>query len=81
MIAMPVGRWMFGVGSIIVWTTVVNALLLAYVGWGHQWFFDWSPLFMFVGVLLITAFISDHKVAFIVSGAAALLWWYYIVGF
>jgi len=80
LIAMPVGRWMFGLGSVLIWSTVINALLLAYVGWGSQWYFDWSPLFVFLGVLLLTAWISDHKVAFILSSVVALGWWYFIVG-
>ena len=71
---------MFLLGQILLWSTVVNAMLLAYVGLGSQWFFDWSPLFIFLAVLLMTAFISDHKVAFIASVVVALLWWYYIVG-
>ena len=71
---------MFFFGQLIIWMTVVNALLLAYIGWGSQLMFDWSPLLMFIGVLLLTAFISDHKVAFIISGIVALGWWYFIVG-
>ena len=78
---LPVGRGMFTLGAILLWSAIVNALILAYVGWGSYWYFEWSPLFIFLGVLLITAFISDHKVALVVSAVVALAWWYYIVGF
>ena len=77
---LPVGKGMFTFGAIIIWVVIINALLLAYTGWGTWWLMAWSPLFIFIGVLLVTAFISDHKVAFLLSGAVALGWWYFIVG-
>lgn len=77
---LPIGKGMFTLGAIILWSAIINALLIAYVGWGSQWYFDYSPAFIFIGVLLATAFISDHKVALIIAAVAAMLWWYYIVG-
>ena len=71
---------MFLLGQLILWSTVVNALFIAYVGWGSAWYFEWSWAFVFISVLLLTAFISDHKVALIISTIVAALWWWYILG-
>lgn len=74
------------IGGMILLSTIFNALLyLQQVSiWGQDlyssWYFAWSALFLFVGVLLVVASLwQDPRIVVVVSCLIALLWHVYIV--
>ena len=85
--------WMFPysaamrvLGGMIMVSTVVNALLFLrkVEVWDHQfysdWYFAWSPIFIFIGVLLITGSLwNDPRIVVVFAGIVAVLWYVYIV--
>ena len=68
------------VGGIILLSTLVNALVWLRTEWGSEWFFDWSPIFMFVGLLMVVASVwQDPRIVLVVAGVVAILWYIFIV--
>ena len=67
-------------GMAILWATVLNALVFMQTSWGSEWFYSWSFLFVFLGVLLVTFAWQDHLLATILAAVAAFVWWWFILG-
>jgi hypothetical protein len=73
-------------GGMILFSTVLNMVLAVQdvSVWGHdvysQWYFDWSPIFIFVGLLMVLAsFWQDPRIVLVVAGILAILWYVFIV--
>jgi len=71
---------MYAIGAILLSIALFNALFLAYTPWGSGWLHKWSPLFIFLAVTLLCAYISDHKVAVVIASVCTVGWWYFMVG-
>ena len=71
---------MFFIGSIIIWSTIINTVIIGYTDYGSQWYFDWSYIFIFVGVLLcLSSMWQDPRIVFVISGIVTLLWYLFII--
>ena len=85
--------WMFPysaamrvIGGMVLLSAIINALLyLRRVevwdhAFYHEWYFTWSPVFVFVGLLLVTGSLwNDPRIVVVFSGIVAVLWYVYIV--
>jgi hypothetical protein len=83
---LPYTAMMRVLGGFIIFSSIVNALLyLQRVEvWGHafyhEWYFAWSAVFIFIGVLLLLSSVwNDPRIVVVLAGIVALLWYVYIV--
>ena len=84
---LPVGGIMGVIGAMLLFSTLVNALLhqSEVTVWGHkaysEWYFAWSALFLFFALTLILMSLhwTDPRVVFVLSGILAVLWYVFIV--
>lgn len=74
------------IGGTIFMTTLINTLLYfqQVMLWDHplysEWYFVWSPLFIFFGILLVLGSLwTDPRIVLVLSGIIAILWYVYIV--
>ena len=74
------------VGRMLLLTTLINTLLFFQnvMVWDHaiysQWYFDWSWIFIFFGILLLLGSLwTDPRIVLVVSGIIAVLWYVYII--
>ena len=74
------------IGGVILLSTIINTLLyLRRVEvWGHalysEWYFVWSAIFIFIGVLLVIGSLwNDPRIVIVFAGIVAILWYVYII--
>ena len=66
--------------GLILLSVLVNTILFTRTDWGSQWLWDWSPIILFVGILLLTGSLwQDPRIVIFVSGVIAILWYVFIV--
>lgn len=76
----PYGTAMRVVGGMLLLSTLVNALIFLRTEWGSGWYFEWSPIFLFVGLLMVMGSLwTDPKIVIFVTGIVAILWYVFIV--
>ena len=85
-IMVPYSGLMRILGGLIILTTLINTLLCIrhVMLWDHplynEWYFTWSPIFMFFGILLLLGSLwTDPRVVIVLAGVVAILWYVYIV--
>ena len=77
---MPFGSIMRVFGGMIILSTLINTVLYLSTNYGNQWYYDWSPIFVFVGVLLIVSSLwTDARITVVVAGVIAILWYAFII--
>ena len=79
-IIFPYSSAMRVVGGLVLTSVIVNALIVMGTNWGSQWYFDWSPIFLYFGLTLVVSSLwHDPKLVLVFCGVLSVLWWVFIV--